>query len=120
MSLQKNIFSNISNLFIFSDEKYQLSKKKIIYTYIRYKLFSFGINGFSYTQWAENWYANLYFHITMDQIFILYLRTFPENTKCQSCIVLVNELKIGTQLCYNAPNFSYISENLSREYELSI
>ena len=26
----KKVFSNISNLFIFSDEKYQLSKKKLL------------------------------------------------------------------------------------------
>ena len=36
----------------------------------------------------------MYFHITMHQIFILYLRTFPENTNCQSSMILVNELKL--------------------------
>ena len=38
-----------------------------------------------------------------------FLRTFPENTKRQSGMVLVNELK----LCYNALNFSFLHENVS-------
>ena len=51
---------------------------------------------------------------------IWYLRTFPENTKCQSWMVLVNELKIGTQVCYNARNFSFLHENDSWEYKMAI
>ena len=48
--VSKKMFSRIFRNYSFSlRKKYQLSKKKIIDTYIRYKLFSFGINGFSYT-----------------------------------------------------------------------
>ena len=59
-------------------------------------------------------------YVTMHSILAFYMKTFPESTKCQSWKILTNELTIGAQLCYNAPHFSYISGNLSREYELSI
>ena len=44
------MLSRILGIYSFSlMKKYQLSKKKNIDNYIRYKLFSFGINGFNYT-----------------------------------------------------------------------
>ena len=46
----KKMFSPLFRIYSFCLMKnYQLSKKNIIDTDIRYKLFSFGINGFSYT-----------------------------------------------------------------------
>ena len=74
-------------------KKYQLSKKKIIDTYIRYKLFSLGINGF-----RMSWKL-VRIYVTMHYILAFYMKPFPESTKCQYWKVLVNELKIGTQIC---------------------
>ena len=48
-------------------------------------------------------------YLTMHQILAFYLKTVPESTECQSWKVLVNGLKIGTQISYNAPNFYLIT-----------
>ena len=57
-------------------------------------------------------------YFTLHQILPFYLKTFSESTnKCQSWNVLVDEPKIGTQISYNAPNFSFLPENVFWKYK---
>ena len=51
-------------------------------------------------------------YLTMHQILDFYLKTVSESSTCQSCKVLINELKIGMQISCKAPHFSFLPENV--------